>query len=414
MNVNDSVNPTRIDVAIIGGGPAGLIAADILSAGGRKVFLFDQMPSFGRKFLLAGRGGLNITHSENFRIFKSRYREATAVLSPLLDDFDPDQLRQWCHGLGQPTFIGTSRRVFPEGFKTSPLLRVLLSRLGKQGVTFKPRHKWLGWDAAQNLNFADDAGRKLTYTASATLLALGGASWPRMGSDGNWVNFLANAGIAISPLQPANCGFNVEWSEIFRSRFNGQPLKRVSFRVGETMVRGEAMITTTGIEGGGIYAISAELRKALANSAGTSLFIDLKPDSDEASLAKRLARTKASASLGNWLRKSLGLPPVAIGLLREVSGGDLRREPAQLARLVKNLPIHVTSPQGIDRAISTAGGVCFSELNENLMLHSIPGTYIAGEMLDWEAPTGGYLLQASFSTGMRAAKAILASSPSGN
>jgi uncharacterized flavoprotein (TIGR03862 family) len=395
------------EVAIVGGGPAGLIAAEVLGRAGLKVIVYDQMPSVGRKLLMAGRGGLNLTHSEEFERFATRYDEAQARLRPLIEAFRPDDLRAWSEGLGQETFVGSSGRVFPKAFKASPLLRAWLSRLESLGVRFAPRHRWQGFDEDGALIFTDAAGEPLRVKPAATILALGGASWPRLGSDGTWVELLSRRGIAISPLRPANVGFILPWSHIMRSRFEGEPLKRVALTFEGRTVKGEAIVTAAGIEGGAVYALSARLRDAIERTGGATLHLDLRPDLSEEALVKRLDAPRKGQSASTFLRKAGGLSPVAIALLREASP-SLPPEPEALARLIKAVPLTLTGTKSLDRAISTAGGVPFSEVDEHLMLRRMPGVFVAGEMLDWEAPTGGYLLQATFATGLAAARGVLA------
>ena len=398
---------SKNEVAVIGAGPAGLMAAEMLVQGGAGVTVFDAMPSAGRKFLMAGRGGLNLTHGEPLPAFLSRYREAAPRLKPAITSFPPDRLRAWSEELGQTTFVGSSGRVFPESFKASPLLRGWLRRLDSQGVQFAFRHRWIGWDDRGRLKFQTPDGKD-TIEARATVLALGGASWPRLGSDGAWAELLAANGVAIAPLHPANCGFTVGWSDVFRDRFEGQPLKGVAFRFGDRAIRGEAIITRSGIEGGGIYALSAELREAIASAGEATLSIALRPDLGVDDLVKRLAAPRGKQSLPNFLRKAANLSPVAIGLLQEAafaSGQPLASLPAEkLAALINAVPLKLTGVAPIARAISTAGGIRFDELDDDYMLRKLPGVFAAGEMLDWEAPTGGYLLQASFATGAAAGR----------
>ena len=348
------------------------------------------MPSVGRKFLLAGRGGLNLTHSEPLDAFLARYGPASDRLAPAIRAFDPATLRDWSAGLGQPTFVGSSGRVFPEAFKATPLLRAWLGRLRAMGVQFSMRHRWLGWDGAGGLRFATPTG-EVGVRPAATLLALGGASWPRLGSDGSWVEILRARGVPVTPLRPANCGFLHEWSAPFRARFEGQPLKRIAASFAGRTVRGEALITGSGIEGGLVYALSASLRNAIDREGAATLTLDLRPDLDEAALARKLAAPGLSRA-NAWRRA--GLSPAAAGLLRELGGAPKRVE----------LVLAGTSP--LAGAISTAGGVALDAVEEDLMLRGLPGVFAVGEMLDWEAPTGGYLLQASFSTGRAAAAAI--------
>jgi uncharacterized flavoprotein (TIGR03862 family) len=397
-------------VAVIGAGPAGLMAAEMLAQGGAYVTVYDAMPSAGRKFLMAGRGGLNLTHSEPLPEFLTRYREAKRHLAPAIDAFTPEALRAWSEALGQPTFVGSSGRVFPQAFKASPLLRAWLRRLDAAGVQFALRHRWTGWDDKGRLLFETPDGQR-AVDACATVLALGGASWPRLGSTGAWVEAVAARGVTISPLRPANCGFTVAWSDIFRDRFEGQPLKGAALSFGPHTVRGEAMITKTGIEGGAIYALSAELREAVIESGQATLQVALRPDLELKDLVARLSAPRGKQSFSNWLRKAAHLSPVAIGLLQEAafasdeSLSSLSTE--NLAGLINAVPIELTDAAPIARAISTAGGISFDELDADFMIRRLPGVFAAGEMLDWEAPTGGYLLQASFATGAAAGRGAL-------
>nr|WP_094896766.1 TIGR03862 family flavoprotein [Bradyrhizobium amphicarpaeae]AWM04645.1 TIGR03862 family flavoprotein [Bradyrhizobium amphicarpaeae] len=398
------------DVAVIGAGPAGLMAAEVLAQGGSRVTVYDAMPSAGRKFLMAGRGGLNLTHSEQLAQFMARYREAAPKLQAAIEAFSPDALRAWSEALGEPTFVGSSGRVFPKAFKASPLLRAWLRRLDASGVRFAFRHRWAGWDGEGRLLFRTSEG-VAPVSANATVLALGGASWPRLGSDGGWVELLAAKGVTISKLRPANSGFTVAWSDVFRDRFEGQPLKGVALTLRAHTVRGEAMITRSGIEGGAIYALSAELREAVLGLGQATLMIALRPDLDIATLITRLSGTRGKQSLANFLRKAAQLSPVGIGLMQEAalaSGRPLAAfSPAELAHLINAIPVKLTGVAAIERAISTAGGIAFDELDEHFMLHKLPGLFAGGEMLDWEAPTGGYLLQASFATGAAAGRGVL-------
>ena len=402
---------TENHVAVIGAGPAGLMAAEVLAQGGARVTVYDAMPSAGRKFLMAGRGGLNLTHSEQLAQFMARYREAAPRLQAAIEAFSPDALRAWSEALGEPTFVGTSGRVFPKAFKASPLLRAWLRRLDASGVRFAFRHRWTGWDDAGRLQFRTPGGAA-TVIADATVLALGGASWPRLGSDGGWVELLGAKGIAVSKLRPANSGFTVAWSKVFRDRFEGQPLKGVALTVGAHTVRGEAMITQGGIEGGAIYALSAELREAVLGLGQASLMIALRPDLDTAALTTRLSGVRGKQSLANFLRKAAQLSPVGIGLMQEAaiaSGRTLAAfSPAELAQLINAISVRLTGVAPIERAISTAGGITFDEIDDHFMLRKLPGVFAAGEILDWEAPTGGYLLQASFATGAAAGRGVLA------
>ena len=401
---------SQTNVAVIGAGPAGLMAAEVLAQGGAGVTVHDAMPSAGRKFLMAGRGGLNLTHSEALPEFLARYREAMPQLAPAVTAFPPDRLRQWSEQLGQPTFIGSSGRVFPEAFKASPLLRAWLRRLDSMGVQLKLRHRWTGWDEKGRLLFATPDG-PCAVEAPATVLALGGASWPRLGSDGAWVEPLAARGVAISPLRSANCGFTVAWSDVFRDRFEGQPLKGIELTFGSHTVRGEAIITRTGIEGGAIYALSADLRETILNSGSVTLHIALRPDLAIGDLVARLSAPKGKQSLSNWLRKAAHLSPVGIGLLQEAaiaSGVSLSSLSAErLAGLINAVPVQLNGVAPIARAISTAGGIALDELDADFMIRRLPGVFASGEMLDWEAPTGSYLLQASFATGAAAGRGAL-------
>jgi uncharacterized flavoprotein (TIGR03862 family) len=386
------------------------MAAEVLASGGATVTVYDRMPSPGRKSLLAGRGGLNLTHSEDIERLLGRYGAATPRLRGAIEAFSPAALRAWCEGLGQATFVGSSGRVFPAAFKTSPLLRAWLARLDALGVVFKPRHRWSGWNDDGVLIFDAPEGR-VTVRADATVLALGGASWPRLGSDGGWVETVTKAGIAVAPLAPANCGFTAGWSEIFRSRFEGQPLKRIELSFAGQTVRGEAIITRSGLEGGAVYALSAPLRDAIAALGEAILGIDLRPDITRAELERRLGAPRGKQSLSTFLRKTVALAPAAVGLLHEAAVASSVRlssmAAAELADRIKAVPVRLTGVAPIAKAISTAGGIAFDEIDEQFMLYRRPGVFVAGEMLDWEAPTGGYLLQASFSTGAAAGRGAL-------
>ncbi len=394
-----------LSAAIIGAGPAGLIAAEVLARAGVAVAVYDAMPSPARKFLMAGRGGLNLTHSEDLDAFLDRYGAARGFLEPLIRAFDPQALRHWCEDLGQETFVGSSRRVFPKSMKASPLLRAWLMRLSDLDVTLHPRHRWTGW-TGDALAF-ETPGGPVAVTADVTLLALGGASWPKLGSTGAWVPILEARGVNVSPLRPANCGFEVAWSEIFADRFQGQPLKNVTLGFEGRTVRGDAMITAQGIEGGAVYALSAGPREAIARDGHATIHVDLRPDTSLDALTARLQRPRGKQSMTSVLRKAAGLAPVAIGLLRETGAGKLPDTPQALAALIKATPVRLAATRPIDRAISSAGGVSFEAVDAALMLRSMEGVFVAGEMLDWEAPTGGYLLQACFSTGVAAAHGML-------
>ena len=401
---------SKTQIAIIGAGPAGLMAAEVAAQGGAHVTVYDAMPSAGRKFLMAGRGGLNLTHSEALPAFLTRYGAATPRLAAAITAFSPDVLREWSAALGQPTFVGSSGRVFPQAFKASPLLRAWLRRLDAMGVQFALRHRWTGWDDDGRLSFATSDGKHLVE-ARATVLALGGASWPRLGSDAGWVDTLAAREVAISPLRPANCGFTVAWSDIFRDRFEGHPLKGIALSFGPHTRRGEAMITRAGLEGGAIYALSADLREAIIRSGKATLRMALRPDLETSELVARLSAPRGKQSLANWLRKAAHLSPVGIGLLQEAamrSGVSLSSLPAEnLAELINAAPVELNGIAPVARAISTAGGISFGEIDADFMIRRLPGVFAAGEMLDWEAPTGGYLLQASFATGAAAGRGVL-------
>ncbi|MBN8535105.1 MAG: TIGR03862 family flavoprotein [Rhizobiales bacterium] len=396
------------EVAIIGGGPAGLIAAEKLAEAGHAVTVFERMPSVARKFLMAGRGGLNLTHSEEFEFFVARYSRAREWLEPLIRRFSPDDMGHWANGLGAETFIGSSGRVFPDAMKASPLLRAWLTRLEALGVTLRPRHDWRGWNEAGALAFSGPDG-PISIKPDSTILALGGASWPRLGSDGGWVKLLSDKGVAITPLEPSNCGVLCDWSEHLLTRHIGEPLKRVVLAIGGQEAIGEMVITRKGLEGGVIYALSGAIRASLAE--GRAQFMaDLRPDLPQHAIADRLGLARKGDSLANRLRKAAGLSTGAIGLLQEhaAKAGIRLAEmtPNALARQIKALPLDFHGLSGLERAISTAGGVSREALDANLMLKSLPGVFVAGEMLDWDAPTGGYLLQACFATGIAAAGGV--------
>lgn len=411
VTVSPSSQISERTVAVIGAGPAGLMAAETIAAGGGRVTLYDRMPSAGRKFLMAGRGGLNITHGEPLSAFMARYGAAEPLLRAAIDAFSPADLRAWCAALGQPTFVGSSGRVFPEALKASPLLRAWLRRLEGQGVTLALRHHWTGWAEDGHLRFETPHG--LVHTAAdMVVLALGGASWPRLGSDGSWQAILAELGIAITPLRPANSGFQVAWSALFRDRFEGTPLKGIALTFGAATSRAELVVTREGLEGGGVYALSAVLREAIARDGFADLVIALRPDATAAELAERLAAPRRKQSLSTFLRKALGLSPVAVALLQESAiarGGNLAAlSPADLAAAINAVTVRLTGTAPLDRAISTAGGVAWDEVDASFMLRRLPGVFVAGEMLDWDAPTGGYLLQACFATGAAAGRGVVA------
>ena len=398
---------TAKTAVIIGAGPAGLMAAERLLSVGIAVELFDQMPSVGRKFLMAGRGGLNLTHSEGLSAFLDRYGTGSAHLTSPITAYPPDALRAWADGLGQQTFVGSSGRVFPKPLKASPLLRGWLVRLGRAGLKLHLRHRWTGWDEAGSLTFdsGGDVAEKPSVTArpDVTILALGGASWPRLGSDGAWAHTLAQAGVAIAPLGPSNVGAAISWSAIFRERFEGEPIKRLSVACAGQTQTGEAVVTRTGLEGGAIYALNSAIRDELAANGHADITVDVRPSFTVEELRSKLAMPRNKQSTSTFLRKAAGLAPVAIALTREGAGGTLPVDPLALAALIKAIPLRVTGLGGLARAISTAGGVRFDALDEHLMLVARPGVFVAGEMLDWEAPTGGYLLQATFATAVAAA-----------
>jgi len=395
---------------VIGAGPAGLMAAEILASAGVRVTIFDRMKTPGRKFLIAGRGGLNITHSEDFEILLTRYGPARARLREALEHFSPAALRAWCESLGEPTFVGSSGRVFPAGFKASPLLRAWLRRLDSLGVAFKPQHEWRGWgDDGAPIIFGPEG--QVEGAADATVLALGGASWPHLGSDGAWVTAMSRAAIATAPLRPANCGFLTKWSDHFSELFEGEPLKGIALSFGGESVRGEAIVTRAGLEGGALYALSAPLREAIAASGEAILRVALRPDLSQDELQRRIEARDPKQSFSTFARKSLKLSAVAIGLLQEcakkASLPIAEMDARQLAELVNAAPVRLTGAAPLTRAISTAGGIVFDEIDATFMLARRPGVFVAGEMLDWEAPTGGYLLQASFATGAAAGRGAL-------
>lgn len=410
MNASDAPRPPLSAVAVIGGGPAGLMAAEVLAQGGTAVTVYDQMTSLGRKFLLAGRGGLNLTHSEELALFLTRYGDADPLLRGAIEAFPPQALRAWADTLGQPTFVGSSARVFPKALKTSPLLRTWLLRLGNLGVAVSLRHRWEGWDASGRLRFATPDGQQFVAPA-ATVLALGGASWPRLGSDARWAPLMQARGVTVTPLRPSNCGFTAAWSEVFR-KFEGAPLKRIAVSFAGRSVRGEAIVTRDGLEGGAIYALSSSIRDAIERDGAAIITIDLLPDVSASKLAERLSAPRGKQSLSNALRKATHLSPAALSLVREgalAQGLSLSTLNApDLAKLIKSVPVRLNGVQPIATAISTAGGISFAELDDHFMLRRLPGIFVAGEMLDWDAPTGGYLLQASFATGAAAGRGALA------
>ncbi|MGO2451507.1 TIGR03862 family flavoprotein [Pseudomonas taetrolens] len=395
-------------VAIIGGGPAGLMAAEVLSQAGVQVDVYDGMPSVGRKFLLAGVGGMNITHSEPYPAFLSRYAERAPQMAPLLRAFDADALCQWIHNLGIETFIGSSGRVFPTDMKAAPLLRAWLKRLRESGVVIHTRHRWLGWQADGALRIDSPEGEK-QLKPDAVLLALGGGSWARLGSDGAWMPLLAERGVELAPLQASNCGFDVEgWSELLRNKFAGAPLKNIALALEHSTPRlGECVITASGIEGSLIYAWSAPIREAINQQGTATILIDLLPGKAVDKIRAALAKPRGSRSMSKHLHSQLGLDGVKAALLRELCPASSFNDPELLAKAIKALPLKLLKARPLDEAISTAGGVRFEALDEQLMLKQLPGVFCAGEMLDWEAPTGGYLLTGCFASGRAAGVGVL-------
>jgi uncharacterized flavoprotein (TIGR03862 family) len=406
MTLNSA--PANTHVAIIGGGPAGLMAAEVLSQAGIHVDVYDGMPSVGRKFLLAGVGGMNITHSEAYPAFLSRYAERAPQIAPLLRAFDADALCQWIHDLGIETFIGSSGRVFPTDMKAAPLLRAWLKRLRDSGVVIHTRHRWLGWDASGALRIASPQG-EISVNPDATLLALGGGSWSRLGSDGAWMLPLEQRGVDLAPLQPSNCGFEVQaWSELMVSKFAGAPLKNIAIGLNDDIPRlGECVITATGIEGSLIYALSAPIREEINRYGAAVINIDLLPGRPVDKLQAALSKRRGSRSMAKHLHSQVGIDGVKAALLRELTDAETFADPALLARAIKALPLTLVKTRPLDEAISSAGGVRFEAMDERLMLKALPGVFCAGEMLDWEAPTGGYLLTGCFASGRAAGFGML-------
>lgn len=402
---------TSCSVVVIGAGPAGLFAAERIAAAGHRVAVYERLPSPARKLLMAGRGGLNLTHSEPLPRFTTRYGEAAPWLAGILDRLPPDALRAWAEGLGQETFVGSSGRVFPRAMKASPLLRAWLARLAGLGVTLNVSRRWTGWTDDGRLRFLDPAGTEHHAAADAVVLALGGASWPRLSSDGSWTAPLYQAGVVITPLEPANAGVLIPWTAHVADRHAGTPLKRIAIRLAAEpeagAIRGEAVITKAGLEGGAIYALNPRIRAALRSGPAT-LLLDLRPDLETSALASQLARGRAKQSLSTLLAKAAKLSPAAIAGLRDGHGTALPRDPAALAAAIKAVPLSVTALASLTRAISTAGGIARDALDDRLMLKAKPGVFAAGEMLDWDAPTGGYLLQATFATANAAADGVIA------
>jgi len=406
--MTDSRPSAPAHVAIVGGGPAGLMAAEVLALAGVRVDLYDAMPSVGRKFLLAGVGGMNITHSEPYPAFISRYAERSGEIAALLQGFDADGLREWIHGLGITTFVGTSGRVFPSDMKAAPLLRAWLKRLRDAGVVIHTRHRWLGWNDQGALRIGYPQG-ELAITPDATILALGGGSWARLGSDGAWLPWLAERAVDIAPLQAANCGFEVAaWSDLLKQKFAGAPLKNIALSLpGQAPRLGEFVLTESGVEGSLVYAWSGQVREAINRDGSATLLLDLLPNRTVDKVAQALTKPRGSRSMAKHLHGQLGLDGVKAALLRELTGPEVFADPQQLAAAIKALPIVLVRPRPLDEAISSAGGVRFEALDEGLMLKQVPGVFCAGEMLDWEAPTGGYLLTACFASGKKAGLGVL-------
>ncbi|HEX7621469.1 MAG TPA: TIGR03862 family flavoprotein [Anaerolineales bacterium] len=410
MNTQITIQPRS--AVIIGGGPAGLMAAEVLIQGGASVDIYDSMPSLGRKFLVAGKGGLNLTHAESRNQFLAHYGSRRAQLEPLLNNFGPEELLQWVHELGTETFVGTSGRVFPVGMKSGPILRTWLARLRQSGVAIHVRHKWCGWGDDGSLRLESPEGED-RVNPDAVVLALGGGSWARLGSTGEWVPLLIERGVSVAALKPSNCGFDVAWSEHFRTRFEGFPLKSVivsftDLKGNSYRKQGEFIVTATGIEGSLIYAISAQLRDEIESNGSALIKLDLAPGWSQQRLKDRLSQPRGSRTLSGHLEKAIHIKGVKAGLLREFVPKQDFTDPDSLASVIKELPISLIAPRPLEEAISSAGGVPFEELDERLMLRSLPGVFCAGEMLDWEAPTGGYLLTACFSSGRAAGLGALA------
>ncbi|WP_045764498.1 TIGR03862 family flavoprotein [Xanthomonas albilineans] len=399
-------------IAIVGGGPAGLIAAETACAAGAEVDLYEAKGSVGRKFLIAGKGGLNLTHSDPFADFVSRYRERATAVGDWLADFDAQALRAWAQAQGVETYVGSSGRVFPLDRKAAPLLRGWVRRLKDAGVRFHVQHHWLGWHADGALRFSSAAGEYLAQ-ADACVLALGGGSWPQLGSDGAWQDILRARGVELAPLRPSNCGFEVAWSTHFRGRYAGTPLKPVIAHWHDTdgraqSLQGECVVSDSGIEGSLIYALSAHLREAIATYGPTTVWLDLAPGRTLQRLQAELGKPRGGRSFGEHLRRQAGIDGVKTALLFEVLGKQAGQDPAQAAATLKRLPLTLLRPRPLAEAISSAGGVRLEALDPQLMLYTLPGTFCAGEMLDWEAPTGGYLLTACFASGVRAGRGAIA------
>ena len=417
-----STLPDSACVAVIGGGPAGLMAAEALAEGGVRVDLYDARPSVGRKFLMAGKGGMNITHSEPLEPFLGRYGARQPQIAPLLDAFGPDALRTWLQGLGVETFVGSSGRVFPSDMKAAPMLRAWLHRLKEAGVRFHMRHKWVGWSNDDAANMAEAASPTLRFMtpageqqvrADAVVFALGGASWPRLGSDAAWVPLMSARDVPVEPLRPANCGFDANWSDYFRDRFAGQPVKPVAITLtdvdGNVQHRqGEFVVTETGIEGSLVYALSAPIRERLRSDAEATITLDLLPALTGQRVLDEVTRPRGSRSMSSHLHSRIGLTGVKLGLLHEALSKEAFADATRLAHTIKALPLKLVRPRPIEEAISSAGGIPFETLDSRLMIGHLPGVFCAGEMLDWEAPTGGYLLTACFASGLVAGRGALA------
>lgn len=395
---------TSAEVAVVGAGPAGLMAASVLAESGHKVVVFDARRSPGRKFLLAGRSGLNLTHSEPIDDLLARYGPDRPFVESAIRQFGPIQLRAWADGLGGATFVGSSGRVFPESMRATPLLRAWLQQLATQNVDFRAEHRWVGWGSGTELRFATPEGPVVSHPA-ATILALGGASWPLVSSDGSWTEIVRGQGVAVQPMQASNCGLRVAWSTVMKERFSGAPIKNVAVAVAGRAVRGDVVVTDSGLEGGPVYAQARELRNQLAVSSNATVELDLQPDLSVADLAHRLSKRRAKATVTSWLG-SAGFSAVAIAVMREATNNQIPSDAPEVASLAKSVPLTIAGLAPIDRAISTAGGIAQHEVDETFMLRRVPGVFVAGEMIDWDAPTGGYLLQVCFSTGVAAARGV--------
>ena len=405
--------PETTRVAIVGGGPAGLMAAEVANAAGLQVDLFEAKGSVGRKFLIAGKGGLNLTHGEPRPQFDARYGERAAEIARWLDIFDADALRAWARGLGVETYVGSSGRVFPNDRKAAPLLRGWVRRLRDAGVRFHVQHRWLGWRDDGALRFAAPDGER-HVRADATVLALGGASWPELGSDGAWVNALAARGLDIAALRPSNCGFDIGWSAVLAEKHAGAPLKPVIAHWKnddgvERSLQGECVLTATGVEGSLIYALSAMLRERIARDGETTLWLDLAPGRSLEKLEALLSAPRGKRSIGDHLKRQTGLDAAKAALIFETLPRDAMADAARVAATIKRCPLRLRAPRPVAEAISTAGGVRLEDLDDMLQIKAIPAVFCAGEMLDWEAPTGGYLLTACFASGLIAGRGAVSS-----